>query len=74
MPPVIVILIAQVFQKRRRIQDAIHHASVEVQLPGDVLGFQSVALTDSRAYFSFCLFSVHISMVFLNVFVLLSLL
>ena len=53
VPPVRIILIAQVLQKRRRIQNAIHRASVEVQLPGDFFGFQSVALTDRRAYFSF---------------------
>ena len=68
VPPVRIILIAQVLQKRRCIQDAIHRASVNVQLPGDILGFQSGALTDRRAYFSFCLFSNHFSTAFISSF------
>ena len=59
MPAVGRVLIAQLSEQRRIVQDMVHRAAVEVELSGDLTGFDALALTDRLAYSSFGLFIVH---------------
>ena len=59
MPAVGRVLIAQLSEQRRIVQNMVYRVAVEVELSGDLTGFDTLALTDRRAYFSFGLFVVH---------------
>ncbi len=50
---------AQLSEQRRIVQDKVHRGAVEVELSGDLTGFDALTLTDRRAYSSFGLFVVH---------------
>ena len=60
MPAVGRVLIAQLSEQRRIVQNMVYRVAVEVELSGDLTGFDTLALTDRRAYFSFGLFVVHV--------------
>ena len=60
MPAVGRVLIAKLSEQRRVVQDMVHRVAVEIEPSGNLTGFDTLALTDRRAYFSFGLFVVHV--------------
>ena len=59
MPAVGRVLIAQLSEQRRIVQNMVYRVAVEVELSGDLTGFDARALADRRTYISFGLFVVH---------------